>query len=55
MVRLLEAFRCPPGGAHVLGHCMGGAMFLRALSEAPALFGYVCSGFQPASLNLARA
>ena len=40
VVGLLEAFRCPPGGAHVLGHCMGGAMFLRALSEAPALFGH---------------
>ena len=40
VVGLLEAFRCPPGGAHVLGHCMGGAMFLRALSEAPSLFGH---------------
>ena len=40
VVGLLEAFRCPPGGAHVLGHCMGGAMFLRALSEAPMLFGH---------------
>ena len=40
VVGLLEAFRCPPGGAHVLGHCMGGAMFLRALSLAPALFAH---------------
>lgn len=40
VVGLLEAFRCPPGGAHLLGHCMGGAMGLRALSEAPALFGH---------------
>lgn len=40
VVGLLEAFRCPPGGAHVLGHCMGAAMFLRALSLAPTLFGH---------------
>ena len=40
VVGILEAFRCPPGGAHVLGHCMGAAMFLRALSEVPSLFGH---------------